>query len=58
MHDVTIVKLVDAEAIAYAVNLIRLGFSLQLAILRLQMMGYYIPYRDEKTGEIVDIKFQ
>jgi hypothetical protein len=57
MPDVTIVKLVDERAIAYAVTLIKLGFSLQFAILKLQMMGYYIPYRDEKTGEIVDIKF-
>lgn len=57
MHDVTIVKLVDERAISYVVMLVKLGFSLQFALLRLQMMGYYIPYRDEKTGEIVDIKF-
>lgn len=57
MPDVTIVKLIDAEAIAYAVNLIRLGFTLQFAILRLQMMGYYIPHRDEKTGEVLNIQF-
>lgn len=54
---VTIIKLLDEKAIQVALILSKLGFSYQFIMLRLQLMGYYIPERNEKTGEVVEIKF-
>lgn len=54
---ITIIKLLDGEAIKIALALSMLGFSYQFIMLRLQLMGYYIPERDPKTGELEEIIF-
>jgi len=54
---VTVIKLLDEKAIQTALILSKLGFSYQFIMLKLEMMGYYIPERNEKTGEVVEIKF-